>query len=501
MLPLADLSFYLLFIDLAFALFMLALGVAAGWLLSPRGAKNPGSENAQQAIETLRELASTVAADVGQHASRMQAINTELSEAQAQGGPLEGTVSQTLDDILRANEELQQKLSTAEVRLQRQEEQLKTTLAAACTDALTGVCNRRAFDDELNRRIAEWQRRKTMFSLVMIDVDFFKKFNDKYGHQAGDEVLKGVARTLKDTMREMDFVGRYGGEEFAAVLPVTNQREALIAAERIRKAVESAVFEHEGAELHVTCSIGVAQVLDDNTAAEVVKRADAALYHSKSAGRNCVHFHNGDACRPAAEGLPESVPLTPPALPEVPPAQEPSRLTAAAQSDDEHEAGFHADLRRRVTEARKFHVPLSLMMIEIDGFDDLADGFGMAISDLVYDTMSEFLRVVMQEMDVASRRGNGQFAIMMPGTDLEIAATVAERLRTAVEGHTMQVKGVELRLTLSSGLAETMGHDDSSTLTKRAAAALFAARNGGRNCTYLHNGETCEPASTSLVVA
>jgi diguanylate cyclase len=507
MLSLTDLSLQILLLDLMLAVFMLAMGGAAGWLLSPRGPKNKQSDNAEQAIEKLRELASTVAADVGHHASRMQAINTEFSEAQAQGNATEGTVSQTLADILKANEALQEKLSTAEVRLQRQEEELKSHLAEARTDALTGVCNRRAFDDELSRRIAEWQRRRTMFSLVMLDVDFFKKFNDKYGHQAGDEVLKGVAKSLKDTMREMDFVARYGGEEFAAVLPVTSQREALIAAERIRDAIESAVNYHDGTELRVTCSIGVAQVLGNNTAAEVIKRADAALYHSKSAGRNCVHFHNGEACRPAAEGLGELALDPQPELqpdpqselqPEPQQTEEPATLPMSAKSE-EYETGFHADLRRRVAEARRFHVPLSLMMIEIDGFSDLSEKFGMAISDLVYDTMGDFLRVVMQEMDVASRRGNGQFAIMMPGTDLESAVTVAERLRSAVEGHTLQVKGVQLRLTLSAGLAETMDNDDSSTLTKRAVAALFAARNGGCNCTFAHNGEKCEAASVALV--
>jgi diguanylate cyclase (GGDEF)-like protein len=83
---------------------------------------------------------------------------------------------------------------------------------------------------------------------------------------------------------------------------------------------------------------------------------------------------------------------------------------------------------------------------------------------------------------------------MMPGTDLDCAIAVAERLRAAVEGHTMQVKGVELRLTLSAGLAETNEHDDSSTLTKRASAALFAARKGGHNCTFTHDGEKCEAA-------
>ena len=497
MFTLADISWPMLLLDLGFAVVMLILGVAAGWLLSPRTACRKASHNAEHAIEKLRELASTVAADVGQHASRMQAINTGLSEAHAQGKTGHGDVSQTVDDILKANEALQQQLLTAEVRLERQEVELRSHLEAARTDALTGVANRRAFDDELNRRLAEWTRRKTMFSLIMIDVDYFKKFNDKHGHQAGDEVLKGVAGTLQETMREMDFVARYGGEEFAAVLPVTNQREAIIAAERIRTAVEQAVYAHDAVDLSVTCSIGVAQVLPDDTAVEVIKRSDAALYHSKSAGRNCIHFHNGEACRPAAEGLCETAPELPPAALDAEPAVAPS----PAKDQMECETGFHADLRRRVAESRKFHVPLALMMIEIDDFDQLSATHGVAVSDLVYDTLGDFLRVVMQEMDVASRRGNGQYAIMMPGTELDSAVAVAERLRTAVEGHVMQLKGVELRLALSAGVSETIEHDAAATLVKRAAAALFAARSSGCNCTFQHNGQSCELMTPSHALA
>ena len=499
MLPVDSLSLRILFIDLGLALVMLGLGGAAGWLLSPRGSKS--KESAENAIERLRELASNVAADVGQHASRMLAINTELTEAQAHGGPIDKIVTESLADILRSNDELHQKLLTAEVRLQRQEEELKTHLAEARTDALTLVSNRRAFDDELNRRLAEWERRKTIFSLVMLDVDFFKKFNDKYGHQAGDEVLKGVAQTLKQTMREMDFVARYGGEEFAAVLPVTNEREAIFAAERIRTAIESAVYSHDGVELRVTCSMGVAQVLEDNAATEIIKRADAALYQSKSAGRNCVHFHDGRQVQPAAgRNLGDAASTAPPSnsqLNQQPAVMSPPTVTPE-EPVAEQDAGFHADLRRRVAESRKFHVPLALLMIEIDHFSDLGEKFGLPISELAYDTMEDFLRVVMQEMDVASRRGNGQFAIMMPATDLENAVTVAERLRIAVEGHTMQVKGVPLRLTLSAGMAEVNEHDDTTTLTRRASAALFAARNGGGNCTYTHNGEGCTPADSVL---
>ena len=133
----------------------------------------------------------------------------------------------SINDIVKANERLQEQLATAEVRLQRQAAELETQTTVARTDPLTLLSNRRALDDEMNRRFAEWQRRKSTFSLIMIDVDHFKKLNDKYGHQAGDQVLRDVAATLGTTVREMDLAARYGGEEFAIILPSTPLADAL----------------------------------------------------------------------------------------------------------------------------------------------------------------------------------------------------------------------------------------------------------------------------------
>ena len=136
-------------------------------------------------------------------------------------------VLKSIDDIVKANERLQEQLATAEVRLQRQAAELETQTTVARTDPLTLLSNRRALDDEMNRRLAEWQRRKTTFSLAMIDVDHFKKLNDKHGHQAGDQVLRDVAATLGTTVREMDLAARYGGEEFAIILPSTPLADAV----------------------------------------------------------------------------------------------------------------------------------------------------------------------------------------------------------------------------------------------------------------------------------
>src|ERR1700722_17002123 len=178
-------------VDCVFASLMLAVGFCAARMLDRRRSSgSTDSQRAQQAVQRLRELASSVAQDVGQHSSRVRELSTGLAAAPGgRAADWDDTVVGPIADIIKANEQLQQQLATAEVRLQRQAEELETQVAVARTDALTELHNRRAFDDELSRRFAEWQRRKTVFSLLMIDVDHFKKFNDTHGHQAGDQVL------------------------------------------------------------------------------------------------------------------------------------------------------------------------------------------------------------------------------------------------------------------------------------------------------------------------
>jgi diguanylate cyclase (GGDEF)-like protein len=162
-------------------------------------------------------------------------------------------------------------------------------------DALTQLANRRALDDELARRIAESRRHGRTFSLIVANVDWFKKFNDKHGQQAGDEVLRSVAQLLRRKMREMDLVARYGGEEFAIMLPGTDLYDASKAAMRAREAIEKCQFRHIEKEARVTVSLGVAEVLGNEDGAMLVARADKALYAAKEGGRNCAYRHDGEA--------------------------------------------------------------------------------------------------------------------------------------------------------------------------------------------------------------
>ncbi|HVR69405.1 MAG TPA: sensor domain-containing diguanylate cyclase [Vicinamibacteria bacterium] len=156
-------------------------------------------------------------------------------------------------------------------------------------DALTGLYNRRAFDDHLARAVAREDRQGGRFALLMLDIDHFKKLNDTYGHPAGDAALAGVARLLERLLRKGDLAARYGGEEFAAILPGSDEKGALGMAERVRQALESERLVFEGARLALTASFGAAVwPADGREAAALVGAADRALYAAKQAGRNRV---------------------------------------------------------------------------------------------------------------------------------------------------------------------------------------------------------------------
>lgn len=168
-----------------------------------------------------------------------------------------------------------------------------TILQYATLDALTNLNNRRQFETRLGQEISIAKRQNNPLCAMMIDIDFFKGVNDKYGHAAGDEVLRTVAGIIKDALRESDIPARYGGEEFAVLLPFTKIEEAEIVGERLRKAVETAsitIYQDTADEknINVTISMGLAQYDNQETGEVLFERADKALYQAKTSGRNRV---------------------------------------------------------------------------------------------------------------------------------------------------------------------------------------------------------------------
>ncbi|MCP3164457.1 diguanylate cyclase [Myxococcus qinghaiensis] len=195
------------------------------------------------------------------------------------------------DALVEKNRELDK----ANKELARRREEL---LALSRTDALTGLFNRRCFEERLSDEFARSRRYQSPLSLVMLDIDHFKRINDTFGHPFGDQVLKAVAQTTRSRLREVDVLARYGGEEFIALLPETGTADALKVCERVREAIAGLRVEHVGVdgkrqEVRLTASLGVATVpsADLESSEALLRAADAGLYAAKGAGRNRVQQH------------------------------------------------------------------------------------------------------------------------------------------------------------------------------------------------------------------
>jgi diguanylate cyclase len=184
-----------------------------------------------------------------------------------------------------------QQLTNRIHEMEKQSEQLQQDVEKhrelALKDALTGMWNRQALNEELEKEFARWQRYQTPFSLVVWDIDFFKKVNDKYGHAAGDKVLKTFANTFMKATRDTDFVARFGGEEFVGIFPETKLNDALTLANKIREKVANSKFHYQGEPVPITASAGIAAINEDDTIDSLLQRADKMLYTAKSKGRNC----------------------------------------------------------------------------------------------------------------------------------------------------------------------------------------------------------------------
>lgn len=172
-------------------------------------------------------------------------------------------------------------------RTQELEAALASIRELSLLDPLTGCFNRRSFGERIAREIERSVRYQRPLSVVFSDIDYFKAINDTYGHHVGDQVLQSVATCLREELRaDIDWVARYGGEEFVIVLPETDERSAIASAERLRRAIAACVPLVGHPLLKLTASFGVAQLLSDDTADSLVRRADRLLYAAKDAGRN-----------------------------------------------------------------------------------------------------------------------------------------------------------------------------------------------------------------------
>ncbi len=233
------------------------------------------SKTANTYSNTLEQANSVLHKDLNR--SQLQAVAQQMLEKTA--------------DMQTTNTELEQSLINARDNIENLQKSLEEIQKQSVTDSLTDINNRMFFDQSITHSMAQATRNNEPLSLVMVDIDHFKIFNDTFGHQTGDQVLRLVAKTIQKTTRDSDIACRYGGEEFIVILPDTDLEGAVILAEKIRLAIESAELLKKSKNKSlgkITASFGVSLLQEGDSEASLIERADMALYAAKRSGRNCV---------------------------------------------------------------------------------------------------------------------------------------------------------------------------------------------------------------------
>ncbi len=193
-----------------------------------------------------------------------------------------------IDRVIKSNAKLQGELDKANQGIAEQRRQIEELRVQARIDALTRINNRTAFDERLQEYIALLNRTALTFTLLLIDIDFFKSVNDEHGHVNGDRILRGVASRISEAVRSNDFTARYGGEEFAVIFPGTKVDDAYLVAERMRKDIAKTKFRLDDKTIQMTVSGGMAECKHGMKPEQIIEKADSALYQAKNGGRNRV---------------------------------------------------------------------------------------------------------------------------------------------------------------------------------------------------------------------
>jgi diguanylate cyclase len=508
------------FVMILYGLTVSLMGALYGWWLAkrnetPHPAPSPSSDEMEwmrEMVSHLDELASGMSTSVGEHSNQVREVTQSLASMDREDPK---AVAAAVARLVDANKLLEQELGSARTQLEEQARQIAIHATEARTDALTRLANRRAFDDELNRRFDELARHGRSFSLMMLDIDHFKQFNDAYGHLVGDEVLRGLAGALRSKTRTMDMVARYGGEEFAVIMPGTEIEDAKLAAERLRAAIGQAGFRYDGRDFHVTISAGVTEIQSSENAGRLLHRTDEALYAAKTAGRNAVWYHTGRECRPVREEETTSEAAShdvtrpqvhgddPPHGVEQP-ANTPQRDICGDVPDVWFEStlrfadrpAFCQQLRCRLAEWKRGGNPFSVLCVELDDFASFCERQGAEAGEAAVAGLAKIVTGATREMDVVARNSPTGFVVLLPRAELSAAAHVADRLHEAMSGGgVVDPADDDARVTVSVGLAHVTDGDDVVRLLKRVETAVQSAQAKGGGLTHVHNGQWTEPVA------
>ncbi|MGA2402672.1 MAG: diguanylate cyclase [Syntrophobacteraceae bacterium] len=239
-------------------------------------------ENHVEDMKKSAQLSTTLAEFRGLVMSRLATIRSALEEKRR----FEALRQERLREEM---ESLNQNLNRMKKEVDQVHEKRKALEKEILIDPMTGIANRRALKERLKSELYRFQRYRQYFSMLLFDVDHFKVINDQYGHWAGDRCLKEIIKRIRPILRETDFMGRWGGDEFTVIFPGTDLESAVAVAERLRKLIENTRFVYHRQEISLTVSIGVTEIQDSDSSQEMVfTRVDKAMYKAKKKGRNMV---------------------------------------------------------------------------------------------------------------------------------------------------------------------------------------------------------------------
>lgn len=251
------------------------------------------SQRMSASIADVHDAIDTAMVMAGSYSTTLEAAQVDLDD-RVTTDALRAVSARLLTEtrqMQETNRRLEERLDTAREDVASLQRNLDEFRRESMLDPLTKIYNRKSFDEGLLRSMAEADERGNPVALLLLDIDHFKNFNDTYGHQTGDQVLRLVAMTLKSNIKGRDVVARYGGEEFAAILPSTNLDGAIALADSIRRAIQAKELLKRSTNEklgRITASVGVAVYRPGETPSALIERADRCLYAAKHAGRNKV---------------------------------------------------------------------------------------------------------------------------------------------------------------------------------------------------------------------
>ena len=415
-----------------FALTTALTGLAAGWWLRSRGVEPQEApvdkeevRRAQELLGCLQKLASNVAVELGEHNTRVEEINVELkSDKLHEPAKILNVVTKLVD----ANKTMQGRLDQAEDRLREQVRLVESHAAEARTDALTLVGNRRAFETDIAQCLADFRRTGQVFTLAMIDLDKFKRLNDTYGHQAGDEVLRGTGRVLRRVLRESDSIARYGGEEFAVIFnraTIAEVQRALTRLAqgdcedrlRIPRRKTPGYDQHRRRPGHGRGGPG-----SDRPAGRCrpvcFQGSGPQLRPLARRASDPSHRRRGNQARPrrrTTQAVAASQPAEPVAAAEEPVVEDP-RIEKLADDLPAllNRTAFCQHVRSRVAEWKRGGPTLTLVLVEIDHFESLTRLYGTKFRDLLVTSLARVVFAGVREMDMVARYSTSCLAFLLP---------------------------------------------------------------------------------------